>query len=58
MVLLFLRFFFLIVFNVYSFLRDRELSRGGAERERETLNPKQAPGSRLSAQSLTQGSNP
>ena len=26
------------------------MSRGGAERERETQNPKQAPGSELSAQ--------
>ena len=29
----------------------------GAERERETQNPKQAPGSKLSAQSPTRGSN-
>ena len=28
------------------------------QRERETQNPKQAPGSELSAQSLTRGSNP
>ena len=34
------------------------MSEGGAERERETQNPKQAPGSELSAQSLTWGSNP
>ena len=34
------------------------MNRGGAERERETQNPKQAPGSELSAQSPTQGSNP
>ena len=33
------------------------MSRGGAERERETQDPKQAPGSELSAQSPTQGSN-
>ena len=33
------------------------MSRGGAEREKETQNPKQAPGSDLSAQSPTQGSN-
>ena len=38
--------------------RERErMSGGGAERERETQNPKQAAGSELSAQSLTQGSN-
>ena len=33
------------------------MSRGGAERERETQNPKQAPGSELSAQSPMRGSN-
>ena len=33
------------------------MSMGGAQRERETQNPKQAPGSKLSAQSLTWGSN-
>ena len=47
-------FFFL---NVYLFLRDREQA-GEEQRERETQNPKQAPGSDLSAQSLTRGSNP
>ena len=39
-------------FNIYSLLRDRErqsMSRGGEERERETQNLKQAPGSELSA---------
>ena len=41
--------------NVYWFLRERErerecVRRGGAERERETKNPKQAPGSELSPQ--------
>ena len=47
-------------FFVYLSLRERErqtMSRGGAERERETQNPKQAPGSELSAQSPTRGSN-
>ena len=34
------------------------MSGGGAERERETQNPKQAPGSKLSAQSPMRGSNP
>ena len=34
------------------------MSRRGAERERETQNPKQAPGSELSAQSPIWGSNP
>ena len=39
-------------------MRDRERQgKGGAERERETQNLKQAPGSELSAQSLTRGSN-
>ena len=33
------------------------MSGGGAERERETQNLKQAPGSELSAQSPTWGSN-
>ena len=40
-------------------MRERETEReqGGAERERETQNPKQAPGSELSAQSAMWGSN-
>ena len=46
------------IFNVYLFLRETETEhewgRGG---ERETKNLKQAPGSELSAQSLTRGSN-
>ena len=46
-------FFF---FNVYSFLRGRAWA-GEGQRERETQNPKQAPGSELSAQSLMRGSN-
>ena len=55
-------FFFLIFFNVYSLWRDTEgqsTSGEGAEREREreTRNPKQAPGSEPSAQSPTWGSN-
>ena len=40
-----------IFFNVCLFLR-KSMSRGGVERERETENPEQAPGSELSAQSL------
>ena len=46
------------IFNVYSLLRERErerTSKGGAERE--SQNPKQAPGTELSAQRLTRGSN-
>ena len=35
----------------------QSISRGEAERERETQNLKQAPGSELSAESQTQGSN-
>ena len=49
---------FFFKFNVY--LLERESARaswGGAEREREPQNPKQAPGSELSAQGPTQGSN-
>ena len=39
--------------------RDRQrMSGGGAERERETQDPKQAPGSELLAQSLTWDLNP
>ena len=49
-----------IFFNVYLFLRHRETEHergGGGQREMETQNPKQAPGSELSAQSPTRGSN-
>ena len=53
----FVLFFFNCV-NVCLFLRERQsMSGGGAERAGDK-NPKQAPGSELSAQSLTQGSNP
>ena len=52
-----------IVFNVYLFLRERVREReresvGEGQRGRQTQNLKQDPGSKLSAQSLTQGSNP
>ena len=41
-------------FNVYLFIFEKErTSRGGAERDRETENLKQAPGSELSAKSPT-----
>ena len=53
--------------NFVMFIFERETERqsvsgggaerGGAQRERETQNLKQAPDSQLSAQSLTQGSN-
>ena len=45
---------------LYLFLREKErqsASWGGAERERETQNPKQAPDSEPSAQRPTRGSN-
>ena len=45
---------FIYFFNVYLFLRQRQsMNGGGAERERETQNRKQAPGSEPSAQSPT-----
>ena len=48
-----------IFFKVYLFLREKQsMSWGGAERERETQNSKQVPGSELSAQSPTWGSDP
>ena len=52
--------FFFNFLNVYLFIFERErqsVRGGGAERERETQNPKQAPGSELSVQSLMRGSN-
>ena len=44
---------------MYLFLKEKErpCEQGRAERERETQNPKQAPGSELSARSPTRGSN-
>ena len=44
---------------MFIFERERERQSMGGERQRETetQNPKQSPGSELSAQSLTQGSN-
>ena len=53
----FLKYFF---FNVDLFLREREREsepERGRGRERETQNMRQAPGSELSAQSPTRGSN-
>ena len=47
---------FFFFFNVYLFLRQ-SMNRGGAERERETQNRKQAPGSEPLAESPTRGSN-
>ena len=37
--------------------RKRQSMSGEGQRERETQHPKQAPGSKISAQSLTRGSN-
>ena len=53
-------FFIKNFFYVSLFLRKRERDRvqaGEGQRKRETQNPKQAPGSELSAQSPTWGSN-
>ena len=59
MLYIFILFYVFNFFNVYLLSRETErqrerqrdsVSRGGAEREKET-NPKQAPGSELSAQS-------
>ena len=48
---------FFIFFNFFiHFLRDR-VRVGEGQREMETQNPKQPPGSELSTQSLTWGSN-
>ena len=49
---------FFVGFFKYLFLRERQgASRGGGMGERETQNLKQAPGSKVSAQSPMQGSN-
>ena len=45
------------IFNVYLFLKERQSVNREGQRERETWNPKQAPGCELPAQSLTQGLN-
>ena len=51
-------FFFLILF-LHLFVFERQSTGGGgAEREGETQNPKQAPGSELSAQSPRRGPEP
>ena len=44
---------------IIFFVTERDRAQvGEGQRERETQNLKQVPGSKLSAQSLTQGSNP
>ena len=45
-------------FNVYLFFERQRAGAGEGHRERETRNPKQAPGSELSPQSLMRGLNP
>ena len=51
-------YMFFFFFSVYSLLRERERAQvGERQRERETQNPKQAPGSELSPQNPMQGSN-
>ena len=51
----FLKIFLMFLF-IFETQRDRVLA-GEGQRERETQNPKQAPGSELSAQSPMWGSN-
>ena len=52
--------FFLAIFFYFIFKRERETEheKGRAEREGETQNLKQAPGSELLAQCPMRGSNP
>ena len=50
-------FFFFNFLSVYLFWGDREAEWGEGQRERETPNPKQPPGSELSAQSPARGLN-
>ena len=47
-------YLFIYFFDIYSFFWET-VGAGTGQRERETQNPKQAPGSELSAQSLTRG---
>ena len=49
----------LIFLHLFSFERHRETEHkwGEGQREKDTENPKQAPGSELTAQSLTRDSN-
>ena len=51
-------FFYFLFFSVYLFLRETETEcEQGRGREKGRQNPEQAPGSELSAQSPTRGSN-
>ena len=45
------------LFLMFIFERERQSTREKGQRERETQNPKQAPGCELSAQSPMWGSN-
>ena len=48
-----------MIFLMFIFIFERERDRDRAQAgEEQKENPKQAPGSKLSAQSPTQGSNP
>ena len=55
--IIFTYFFLKNFFDVYFSEREIEHKWGRVKREKETQNLNQAPGSELSAQSLTQGSN-
>ena len=57
LIYLFILFIIIYLLIIYLFIY-LSTSRGGAEREREAQNLKQAPGSELSAQSAMWGSNP
>ena len=50
-------FLFFFFFNFLFIFERRSMSGTGVEKERKTLNPKHAPGFKLSAHRLTWGSN-
>ena len=51
--------FFFTFLKIFTYFWEKERVRAGKEqKERETQNPKQGPGSELSAQSPMRGSNP
>ena len=56
--IIFLPYFKKIFLMFIQFWETEHELRGEGQRERETKNPKQAPGSELSTQSPSQGSNP
>ena len=57
LLLTFFKFFFFYCLFIFESVRQ-SASGGGAEREREMQNPKQAPVSKLSAQSVMRDWNP